>query len=267
MTKLPEKNPLTGNKTPGTTTGEMKEALGKLRDFLNDLFGNDSGDKKSARETLGIDLDGISQTISLKADKTDLSGKASLEELDNVRNAVNNKADIGSISALQDTIMQSSVATGCVNWFAMNTAPAGYLAANGDEVSRETYAALFAVIGTIFGAGDGETTFNLPDIRGEFIRGWDESNTVDPGRTFGSKQESSKILSNTGTAAGNFSRVSWSGYRYTADAEGVLDHDSEANYQDGLTSSPGTSGSNQMQRNFYRTIRPRNIALLACIKT
>ena len=56
MIKLPENNTLTGNKTPGTTTGEMKEALGKLRDFLNDLFGNDSGDKKSARETLGINL-------------------------------------------------------------------------------------------------------------------------------------------------------------------------------------------------------------------
>lgn len=193
MTKLPEKNTLTGNKTPVTTTGEMKEALGKLRDFLNDLFGDDSSDKKSARATLGIDLDGLTRCISMKADKADLSDKASREELDNVRNAVNDKADIGAVSALQDTIALKSVATGCVNWFAMDTPPAGYLAANGDEVSRETFAPLFAVIGTIYGEGDGETTFNLPDIRGEFIRGWDDSNTVDPDRALGSKQKSSAI--------------------------------------------------------------------------
>jgi hypothetical protein len=46
------------------------------------------------------------------------------------------------------------------------TAPPGFLACNGAAVSRTTYAALFAVIGTTYGAGDGSTTFNLPDCRG-----------------------------------------------------------------------------------------------------
>jgi microcystin-dependent protein len=51
------------------------------------------------------------------------------------------------------------------------TAPAGWLLCNGLPVSRTNYAALFAVLGTASGAGDGSTTFNLPDMRGVFLRG------------------------------------------------------------------------------------------------
>ena len=61
--------------------------------------------------------------------------------------------------------------TGEIKWFAFNTAPDGYLVCNGAEVSRETYADLFAVIGTTFGSGDGSTTFNLPDLMDRFAEG------------------------------------------------------------------------------------------------
>ena len=61
--------------------------------------------------------------------------------------------------------------TGKIEWFAFNTAPEGYLVCNGAKVSRETYADLFAVIGTTFGAGDGSTTFNIPDLRDRYIIG------------------------------------------------------------------------------------------------
>lgn len=49
MTKLPTKELLDGSKQPKTTTGEMKDALGKLRDYLNELFGEDSTDKEAVR--------------------------------------------------------------------------------------------------------------------------------------------------------------------------------------------------------------------------
>lgn len=55
--------------------------------------------------------------------------------------------------------------------FAGSSVPGGYLMANGAAVSRTTYANLFAVIGTTYGAGDGSTTFNLPDTRNVFLRG------------------------------------------------------------------------------------------------
>ena len=59
----------------------------------------------------------------------------------------------------------STVPTGSLMMWAANTAPTGYLLCNGAAVSRTTFAALFAILGTTFGAGDGSTTFNLPDYR------------------------------------------------------------------------------------------------------
>ena len=66
--------------------------------------------------------------------------------------------------------------------------PDGYLECDGSAVSRTTYADLFAIISTTFGVGDGATTFNLPDLRGEFIRGWDDARGIDVGRAIGTSQ-------------------------------------------------------------------------------
>ena len=82
----------------------------------------------------------------------------------------------------------TSTPASTVIYVAQNTAPTGYLKANGAAISRTTYADLFAAIGTTFGTGDGSTTFNVPDLRGEFIRAWDDARGVDSGRSFGSAQ-------------------------------------------------------------------------------
>lgn len=152
----------------------------------------------------------------------------------------------GTVATTAD--IPAATPAGSVIWFAANTAPTGYLKANGANVSRSTYAALFAAIGTTFGSGDGSTTFGLPDLRGEFIRGWDDGRGVDSGRVFGSAQ-SQAIQSHT--------------------------HEAEIYFDDSTT--PRTrfraSGSNAKQTNNASTLaaggtetRPRNIALLACIK-
>lgn len=60
------------------------------------------------------------------------------------------------------------------------TAPAGWLICDGSAISRTTYAELFSVLGTIYGTGDGSTTFNIPDYRGYSHRGLDTTATVDP---------------------------------------------------------------------------------------
>ena len=60
---------------------------------------------------------------------------------------------------------------GWIGWYPVETPPEGTLVCNGGAVSRTAYAELFAVLGTKYGAGDGSTTFNLPDLRGRFIRG------------------------------------------------------------------------------------------------
>jgi microcystin-dependent protein len=70
-----------------------------------------------------------------------------------------------------------NVPTGAVMPFAMNSAPIGWLAANGAAVSRTTYSTLFSTIGTIYGVGDGVNTFNLPDLRQKFAMGKAASGT------------------------------------------------------------------------------------------
>ena len=76
---------------------------------------------------------------------------------------------------------------GQVIFTAGGVAPAGFLKCDGAVASRSTYAALFAVCGTTFGVGNGSTTFNLPDLRGEFVRGWDDGRGVDSGRALGGR--------------------------------------------------------------------------------
>lgn len=82
---------------------------------------------------------------------------------------------------------------GLIGAFATLAVPAGWLKCNGAAISRTAYAQLFAVLGTHYGAGNGSTTFNLPDARGEFIRGLDEGRGVDPGRVLGSIQLSQNL--------------------------------------------------------------------------
>lgn len=72
--------------------------------------------------------------------------------------------------------------SGVVLPYGGSSAPSGYLMADGSAVSRTTYAALFAIYGTTFGAGDGSTTFNLPDLRQRFPLGKAASGT---GNTLG----------------------------------------------------------------------------------
>jgi microcystin-dependent protein len=64
--------------------------------------------------------------------------------------------------------------------YGSGTLPFGFLMCDGSAVSRTTYARLFSYIGTNFGVGDGSTTFNLPDCRGYFVRGWDNGAGNDP---------------------------------------------------------------------------------------
>lgn len=65
--------------------------------------------------------------------------------------------------------------TGDLKWSARASAPVGWLVANGAAVSRTVYADLFAAVSTLYGAGDGSTTFNLPDYTGRFMLGADAS--------------------------------------------------------------------------------------------
>ncbi|RTL04682.1 hypothetical protein EKK58_10060 [Candidatus Dependentiae bacterium] len=65
-----------------------------------------------------------------------------------------------------------AVQTGVIQAYGGSSAPTGYLLCDGSAVSRSTYSALFAIVGTSFGSGDGSTTFNLPDLRTKVPAGY-----------------------------------------------------------------------------------------------
>ena len=161
------------------------------------------------------------------------------------------------------------IPSGAVMYFAGQTAPTGWLKANGAAVSRTAYAALFAAIGTTYGTGDGRTTFNLPDLRGEFIRGWDDGRGIDSRRALGSAQ-SDAIRNITGKLdSGQNGALQLFDYIETTGAFGV-----EKSWKQWTAES--NSGNDNIPRaitfDASRVVptanenRPRNIALLACIK-
>lgn len=158
--------------------------------------------------------------------------------------------------------LSGMIPSGAVLYFAGQTAPSGWLKANGAAVSRSTYAALFAAIGTTYGTGDGRSTFNLPDLRGEFVRGWDDGRGVDSGRTFGS-QQGDAIRNIKGT----FSMLESRGTETT----GAFNKQS-ATLTPSSFRSPGQGANFVLEFDAARSVptatenRPRNIALLACIK-
>lgn len=138
-----------------------------------------------------------------------------------------------------------------IKYFARATAPAGYLAASGQTVSRAAYLALFTAIGTTFNiGGESGTDFRLPDLRGEFIRGWDDGRGVDSGRAFGSYQ-ADEIEAHTHSVSPPVASGEGGQFATTTGSAGG-----------GETISPYSTGSVGGTET-----RPRNIALLGCIKT
>lgn len=155
--------------------------------------------------------------------------------------------------------------TGKVIYMTGNAAPTGYIKANGALLLRASYPDLWAYAqasGNLaatdgawtagkYSPGDGATTFRIPDLRAEFIRGWDDSRGVDTGRAFGSSQTDdnkahSHNLSNGGTSV---MTASGSGRTLTGLAAG-----SSVNGGAAIADSGGTE------------TRPRNLAFLPCIK-
>lgn len=122
-----------------------------------------------------------------------------------------------------DIGISSAVPVSGVMHFARNTAPTGWLKANGAAISRTTYAALFAIIGTTYGVGNGTTTFNVPDLRGEFIRGWDDGRGIDAGRNLGALQ-ADDFKAHNHTITVGVTVDSGGAHTHTASAGGAGDH-------------------------------------------
>jgi hypothetical protein len=167
--------------------------------------------------------------------------------------------DLGiTVAKLATTTQQALLPAGAVMPFAINSAPSGWLAADGTAVSRSTYATLFAAISTAHGAGDGSTTFNLPDLRGIFVRGSGSQaiSGITYNKTFAAKEGDAMQGHLHGPPSGSTSFIADGG-------AGLGGGGSSRNATN--TGGPVTDGTNGTPRTATET-RPANIALLYCIK-
>ena len=146
---------------------------------------------------------------------------------------------------------------GSIIWHSASTAPTGYVKANGANLSRSTYAALFAVIGTVYGVGDGSTTFTVPDLRGEFPRGWDDGRGIDSGRAIGTAQAQAIQSHLHAYTTAYYLGSGVAGFDGTA----ITGNSVAGAYGANAAIPPQNTGSTGGTET-----RPRNIALLACIK-
>ena len=146
--------------------------------------------------------------------------------------------------AVPDDMWANLVPVGGILWYAKDGIPDGYLKCDGSAISRTDYARLFSIIGTVFGSGDGSTTFLLPNLSAKFIRG--SGNYGNYVATFGNTQEATCLNSQEP-----------SGFYGTTNAD-------IETYSESKKSGSYYRADNGRKR--YSYVRPLNIALTPIIK-
>jgi microcystin-dependent protein len=175
-----------------------------------------------------------------------------------IQNLIANNVTIQNLIANNVTIQQDLIVNnlnlippGSIFTFATNTAPNGYLICNGSNLQILSYQKLYDAIGFIYNNAPPAGTFNIPDLRGYFVRGFDSTGVIDPGRVFGSTQidqfasHSHPYQSTNRQTIGDTDNVAGGNLPVTDYATN--------NYSTSAVGGPET--------------RPKNIAMLICIKT
>lgn len=162
------------------------------------------------------------------------------------------------------TAPPSGTEPGAYGFFAMEAAPSGWLECYGQNVSRATYANLFAAIGITHGAGNGSTTFTLPDLRGRVIAGWDLMGGVSADRLTNPATTLNGINGDTFAATGGHQTHSMTALQngpHTHTAGVASSNGSSGSGPGAVNSSTGSSGSGDAHNNVQPTIIG-----LGCIK-
>lgn len=185
-----------------------------------------------------------------------------------IGNAAEDALQIDSVAKTVSTVSPYSlqgVPAGAIMDFAMNAVPAGWLSCDGALVSRTTYAALFAAIGTTWGAGDGSTTFQLPDCRGRF-RAMEGTDGTAASKTFG--QKLGDAIRNITGATGAYFRAAATGSTGALGAAAYGSTPPKAGVQG---TDPGDSATLEFNASLQVPTasenRPYTIVVATCIKT
>ena len=261
---------------------------GMFRSGANTIGFSTSGTARVSISDAGLDVvNGLpirlqdssgSPFVSLKSPSA-LSGNVALTLPSSITNGGFLQTDGSGNLSFQ---IVAGVPSGSVFCMAVATVPSGYLECNGAAVSRTTYAALFAIIGTAYGTGNGSSTFNLPDLRGEFVRGFDNGRGVDNGRSIASSQSSQFGQHNHNVSASSSSSVTDPGHKHTMNFNlgniissggafgmkdsGTADRMNTATTGISVSTTTSISQSNRGGTSNSSETRPRSIAMMYIIK-
>jgi microcystin-dependent protein len=144
-------------------------------------------------------------------------------------------------SAFQ-SIQPAVLPAGVIEMFAGSTAPSGWLICDGSTVSRRIYSDLFKVIGTTYGAGDGNTTFTLPDMRGRVPMGVGQGAGL-TNRTLASTTGSESVTLSSSNIPSLTTGNQSANHTHSGTSSGVSVNHYHQNYSDGVGS--GTMGRGQ----------------------
>lgn len=160
----------------------------------------------------------------------------------------------------------SALPVGTMVGFPVNKVPPGFLEIDGSVRSIATYPDLATFLGTAFNQGnEGAGNFRLPESRGEFLRGWDHGRGIDPGRAVGSWQKGTMTTTDaTGSADGRAivglgQDVATPPAAYGMDAVSLADYPSQVY-------TVGATGAQVSSLQYVGSTRPRNLAVMWCIK-
>lgn len=201
--------------------------------------------------------------------KTTTSGTAILTGTEVVAGNVIGVTYYSTTGQFQLVTNNVSIATppGQIATYGMTSCPSGWLAANGSAVSRSTYAILFSTIGSTWGNGDGSTTFNLPDLRGTFVRGTGTNGTYGTavGQAVGT-YAADTYLNHNHTASQAAHTHTYTQVTTTAQAVGGSGSNYFNNSTTGTTSSTTPAVTVDTSTTGGTETKPKNYGVLYCIK-
>lgn len=158
----------------------------------------------------------------------------------------------------------SSIPTGAICYFATTAIPTGWLLCNGSNVSRTTYKALFAAIGTKFGTGNGSSTFTLPNLDERFIEGTTTTSDVGKKLEAGLPNITGQYQVQSNVGAINDAYLASGAFYGTGKVLYNIDGNSAGERSVPLAFSASRVSSIYGQSSI---VQPESIQLLACIKT
>ncbi len=201
------------------------------------------------------------------------SGRALTKEIPDIAST-----DVGLFLQAQDDSPQAYdwaqvFPAGIIMAWPTETPPSGWLECNGAAVSRTTYATLFALIGDDYGAGNGSTTFNLPDFRGEFLRGWDHGKGSDPDSADRTDRGDATTGDHVGTKQTDLFKLHGHPFRLSVSSNasndttgGFMTDTNGPTNVPAFTGTPSATSGEQIGGSGGDETRPRNVNVMYIIK-